>query len=138
MSTVTAWFRDTAERVGLTFVEAIITFAVLSGGLSLSWETVIGSGAVTAALVVLKQAVFSFTPPTVAGNLFLDTVQRVAWSAIQGAITVAAADAFDWTDGSAWKAAGAAGLMAALTLVKALIASRRQGTITPASLAPAA
>lgn len=134
---VLTWLKDTFERVASSFVEALITFALVAGTLDLSVEGVLKSGAVLAAIVALKQAVFAVSPG-VTGNWFLDTASRAGWSAVQAALTVAAVDGFDFADGSAWRAAAAAGIMAALTIIKSAIASRRTGTITPASLAKAA
>ena len=61
---------------------------------------------------------------------FRDTLERLVWTAIQGALAVVTAQGLGWVelgDGDLWKAAAAGGLAAALSFVKSLAAGRAQG-----------
>lgn len=129
-------FLDAVERVGTTFVQAIIVY-VLSTSFTdeLFWQgflTAVVIGAANGVKVLLTVWVPTFT------NWWADTAYRVVSTFVSAfAGSYVAVEFLDIGDLSyAAQAAGAAA-MSALVVLKAVIALRRPPGITPASLVTA-
>lgn len=59
-----------------------------------------------------------------------DALERLAWTALQGALSIPILEGLGWVelgDQTVWKAAAAGGIVAALSFVKSLAASRIGG-----------
>ena len=57
-----------------------------------------------------------------------NVAERVAWTFVQGALSIPFLDAFNMLDANLWKAMAAGGVAAALSLVKNMAAEQLQGT----------
>jgi len=132
------WIKDTLERVLSTAIQAFITYIVIADGLDMSVRNAAFSAAITAGLVVLKQAMLAVSLP-IFPNRWADLLTRAGWTFLQTGLTLLAVENFNWADMSAWQGVGIAAATAALTTVKGLLASKFTGsnanpTVTPASL----
>lgn len=126
-----AWIRDTAEKAVFTVVYSLVTFFTMADRLGATTTDVVAATGLTALAVFLRNAV---APPG-HENPTLDIVTRVAWSSIQAAAVVGAADGFGWFDATSREAILAAAGFAALTTLKGVIATRMaKPTMTPASV----
>lgn len=130
------WAVDAAERALSTFVQALLVFLpiVAAGG----WEEP-GWKAVAAALlpalgsVILAALSIPFPAPS---SWLLDVILRTVRTFLVTAASLFAADGFDLFSGDAWKGVAISSAVAALAVVKGLIAKAEPNTVTPASLVP--
>jgi len=67
----------------------------------------------------------------------IDMAERAAFTFLETFLALVLASGTDWLDLSALRSAGIGALAAALAVIKAAIASRTTGDVSPASLAPA-
>lgn len=138
--TLKNWLRDVGERAVATFAVAVL--ALLSTVALTDFDPItFGKTAGTAALVALAAFLKTVAWPAAGFGLTAvqDVLARAAFSFIQVAATVVAADAgFQWYTASAWHVVLASSAAAAFSVVKGAIALRMvDATVTPASLAKA-
>lgn len=132
------WLKDTFERAASTFVLFGLTLLAGGAALDISIAHQMATAGVAAAFVVVKQAMFAGNPPSFP-NPYLDALARAGWSFGQAVIGVFVAAGSGWIDVSVWQAGLVAGVAAAASVLKGVIAIKRSpATITPASLAKAA
>lgn len=130
-------FRDAVERVVTTFFESVIAYL-----LATQWtDDTFMQGLATAAIVAGANAVkmlLTLWVPVIANPIY-DVAYRVASTFVVAfAGSYASAEWFDIIDASYAEQALTAAATAGLALIKAVLASRKPDTITPASLALAA
>ncbi len=128
------WLVDTLERSLASLVQALLVFVPTVSG---AWDGDVGKALIGATFpavgaVILAAVSASFPPPA---SWALDAVLRTVRTFVVTVLSAMIADGVDLFDVTVWRSAALAGLMAAATVVKALIARRVAGTITPASLA---
>jgi hypothetical protein len=132
------WLKDTLERALSTFVLFGLTLLAGGAALDISFAHQMATAGLAAAFVVVKQAFEAGNPPSFP-NPYLDALARAGWSFVQAAFAVLVAAGSGWLDVSVWQGAIVAGVAAAASVLKGLIAVKAQpDTITPASFAKAA
>ncbi len=130
--TIKQRFLDLCERVGTTFLEALVVWLLAADQIDKLDYKILFAAAVPAAFNVVKVFLTSWMPqPT---NWLLDMLVRVAWTFGLGVSGAAATGGFDIYSVSAWHALIVGAGMAAGAVLKALVAKRISNTITPASL----
>lgn len=134
-STKGARFLDVAERVGTTFLEALIVYVI--AGLADVGGDGFWRGLTVAAVVAGANAIkvlLTTWVPTF-NSWPADTAYRAASTFVVAAVGgLVSVEWFDLLDVSFWRNIGLAGATAGLAVLKAAVASRRPPGVTPASL----
>lgn len=131
--TLAQWLRDTAERAGSTLVEAAIVYVLAAGATGDGLLAGLVTACVIALANVVKAALTTWIPtPT---SFWSDVLVRALWTfliAVCGAL--ASVGWLDLIDLGWWQVALRSAAIAALVVVKSLLARNRPDTVTPASL----
>lgn len=132
-----AWLLDTIERAGTTYVQALVALLISVGATGPSaWKAAV-IAAFPAALNIIVQAIFGWTPPKLK-NIYADIAVRTGRTFVYTCLSFIVANLSTGAHmGGAWQAMLDAAIAASLVIVKGGVASVIPSTITPASLAPA-
>ena len=130
------WAVDALERAGSTFVQALLVFlpiVFVGEWTEDGWKALVAALLPAAGSIILAAVSVPFPAPD---SWLVDVILRVVRTFVVTAAGLFAADGFDLFDGNAWRGVVISSLMAALAVVKGLIARGEPNTVTPASLAP--
>lgn len=132
--TFKTWAKDAAERIGSTLLQVFLPILLAAFQSDQSDIGMIALAALFPALGTAILAVLSVAMPPIK-NYALDVTFRLARTIAAVFAGAWASDEFDVLDYTGWRAIFVAAGTAAFVFLKAELAKRKAGTITPASLA---
>lgn len=131
--TLKTWLVDTAEKAGSTLVEAALVYAIAAQAIDSEFWKGLVVAVVIAVTNVLKQALTTWMPQP--KDWRLDMITRALWTFLVSAVgSLASVTWFDLINLTFWRGVTFAGLTAAASVLKSVVAKQKPSTITPASL----